>query len=132
MSVWNGYDIPLTDFTGLVTKNHIAQLIFSGNPAGAGTVFIDNVYFSNVALGVANFDTVDFKMYPNPTNDLLTLTSSSLLGDISIYNALGQVVLKQHAETNETIIDVSNFSSGLYVIATQVGKESIRKQFVKK
>jgi hypothetical protein len=44
---WNSYDIPLTNFTGLITKSHIAQLIFSGNPSGAGTVYIDNVYFHN-------------------------------------------------------------------------------------
>ncbi|WP_162126387.1 hypothetical protein [Flavobacterium phycosphaerae] len=44
---WNSYDIPLSNFTGLITKSHIAQLIFSGNPSGAGTVYIDNVYFHN-------------------------------------------------------------------------------------
>ena len=47
LSGWNSYDIPLANFTGLLNKNHIAQLIFSGNPSGAGTVYIDNVYFHN-------------------------------------------------------------------------------------
>jgi hypothetical protein len=46
-SGWNSYDIPLSNFTGLINRSHIAQLIFSGNPAGAGTVYIDNVYFHN-------------------------------------------------------------------------------------
>ena len=42
---WNSFDIPISDFTGLTTKNHIAQLIFVGTPPGSGTVFIDNVYY---------------------------------------------------------------------------------------
>ena len=44
---WVSLDIPLSDFEGLVTKENIAQLIFSGTPSGAFTVFIDNVYFHN-------------------------------------------------------------------------------------
>lgn len=42
---WVSLDIPLTDFTGLTTRAHIAQLIYSGNPSGAHTIYIDNVYF---------------------------------------------------------------------------------------
>ncbi|WP_206196598.1 hypothetical protein [[Flexibacter] sp. ATCC 35103] len=42
---WVSLDIPLTEFTGLTTRGHIAQLIFSGNPSGSHTIYIDNVYF---------------------------------------------------------------------------------------
>lgn len=44
---WVSYDIPLSEFTGLTTKNNIAQYIFVGQPTGTTTVFIDNVYFHN-------------------------------------------------------------------------------------
>ncbi len=40
---WISYHIPLTDFVGLVTKAHLAQLIISGT---IPTVYVDNVYFS--------------------------------------------------------------------------------------
>ena len=39
--MWVSYDIPLTTFSGLTTRGHLAQLIISGDP---NTVFIDNVY----------------------------------------------------------------------------------------
>ncbi len=39
---WVKLDIPLTDFTGLTTKEHVAQLIISGDP---NTVYIDNILF---------------------------------------------------------------------------------------
>lgn len=42
---WVSLDIPLSDFTGLTTRAHIAQLIYSANPTGANTIYIDNVYF---------------------------------------------------------------------------------------
>ncbi len=44
-ATWVSLDIPLSDFTGLVTRASIQQLIFSSDPAGASTLFIDNIYF---------------------------------------------------------------------------------------
>ena len=38
---WVSFDIPLSAFTGLTNRGHLAQLIISGDP---NTVFIDNVY----------------------------------------------------------------------------------------
>lgn len=46
-SGWVSLDIPLSSFTGLTTRGHIAQLIYVGAPTGATTVNIDNVYFHN-------------------------------------------------------------------------------------
>jgi len=39
---WVLFNIPLSDFTGLITKGHLAQLIISGNP---NTVYVDNILF---------------------------------------------------------------------------------------
>jgi hypothetical protein len=43
---WVSYDIPLTEFTGLVTRGHLAQLILV---ASNSTVYVDNVYFWRTA-----------------------------------------------------------------------------------
>jgi hypothetical protein len=50
---WNSYNLLLADFTGLTTRAHIAQIILSGNPAGSGTMYIDNIYFGNQAISVS-------------------------------------------------------------------------------
>ncbi|MFL1010551.1 Ig-like domain-containing protein [Flavisericum labens] len=42
---WVRYNIPLTDFTGLTSTAHLAQIILVNAPTG--TLFIDNLYFSN-------------------------------------------------------------------------------------
>lgn len=42
---WVSYDIPLSDFQGLTSATNMAQFIFSGLPAGGGTIYVDNVYF---------------------------------------------------------------------------------------
>lgn len=45
-NTWISVKRPLSDFTGLSTRANIAQLIYSGQPAGSATIYIDNVYFS--------------------------------------------------------------------------------------
>ena len=42
---WISYDIPLSDFVNLTTTGHLAQYIFVGQPTGASTIYIDNLYF---------------------------------------------------------------------------------------
>jgi hypothetical protein len=46
---WISLDLPLSSFTGLTTRSHIAQIIFVGAPSGATTVYVDNVFFYNLA-----------------------------------------------------------------------------------
>lgn len=41
---WITFDIPLSDFTGLVTKSHMAQIIFTADP-GPNHVYMDNLLF---------------------------------------------------------------------------------------
>lgn len=50
---WVNVDIPLSDFTGLTTRSHIAQLIFVGAPSGNTTVYVDNVFFYNKAGSIS-------------------------------------------------------------------------------
>jgi len=46
---WVSLDIPLSAFTGLVTRAHLAQLILSG---GLARVFVDNIYFHDGSVSV--------------------------------------------------------------------------------
>ncbi|WP_235298677.1 hypothetical protein [Portibacter marinus] len=41
---WVSIDVPLSNFTGLINRNNIAQLVLSGD---LSTVFVDNVYYYN-------------------------------------------------------------------------------------
>ncbi|MBE0572135.1 MAG: glycosyl hydrolase family 16 [Ignavibacteriaceae bacterium] len=41
-SEWVSFDIPLSDFTGLTTRGHLAQMIISGDP---NTIYVDNILF---------------------------------------------------------------------------------------
>jgi hypothetical protein len=42
---WVSLDLSLDDFTGLTSRSNIAQYILVGQPTGATTVYVDNMYF---------------------------------------------------------------------------------------
>jgi hypothetical protein len=44
---WISYDLPLSSFTGLLAKQHLAQYILVAQPTGSAKVYIDNFYFHN-------------------------------------------------------------------------------------
>jgi hypothetical protein len=130
-NAWNSYDIPLANFTGLTTREHIAQLIFSGNPAGSGTVYIDNVYFSSVPLSTAKFTAHSLKIYPNPVSDLVTIEAASALQKVTVYNILGQQVLSIMPQAATATLDVSALQAGVYVLQAESDGNTISQRIIK-
>jgi hypothetical protein len=65
-STWVPYDIPMTAFTTLTTKAHIAQLIISSS---ASTVYVDNIFFwANTAVLPVSLNAFTAKRTENKVN----------------------------------------------------------------
>jgi hypothetical protein len=64
----------------------------------------------------------ELNVYPNPVADVLNITNSNNLSDasFSILNVSGQTVLKSTSVNNDGI-DVSNLSSGVYILSIDSG-----------
>ena len=132
---WNSYDIKMSDFTGLTTKSHIAQLVFSGVPSGTGVVYIDNVYFYKSSVGINNLGISNFNIYPNPaTNDLTVITgNSSSLSNIEILNSIGQTIYSSIIPKGQDRlnVDLTGYLTGTYFVKIQNAEAVVVKKFVK-
>ncbi|WP_430412507.1 T9SS type A sorting domain-containing protein [Kordia sp.] len=94
--------------------------------------YLDNTVF---LLSVDEFETTSIRMYPNPAKDNLTVeaAASVRIQSVEIYSVDGQLVhaQKQAISTNSLTIDVSNFSSGFYVLRMKTQTNAtITKQFI--
>lgn len=131
LSAWNTYNIPLSDFTGLTTRAHLAQYIFSGSPTGK--VFIDNVYFydgTNTALSSLSNKSVN--IYPNPVNNQMNVSSENEISQVIVRNLVGQTVKTTLVNGLEKSIDLSDISSGNYFVTVKLANgENATKKFVK-
>ena len=127
---WITYQIPLTDFTGMNTNN-IAQLIFSGLPAGGGTAYIDNVFFSNDATSVVSFQERNIDLFPNPVHAEFIIRSDKAVEEVKLYNALGELVLAKQGLGNLPRINVSNLANGMYVLMAKIDGETLVDRIIK-
>lgn len=59
-----------------------------------------------------------FNIYPNPTATTFTLTADSRFSgtDYKIYNVEGRIILTGKINATQTIIDLKDFPSGIYII----------------
>jgi len=74
-----------------------------------------------------------FTIYPNPTNNILNITSKQAieLQSISIYNVLGQMVVSVPNAKGVSNVDVSNLSTGNYFIKVVSDKGTSNSKFIK-
>ena len=115
----NSLEIPLSEFTGLTTKAHIAEFVFSGS---ARTIYMDNIYFSKVAtnLSVTKFETSNVRMYPNPVTNYLIIEANSTIERVSVYNLLAQEVLVKNPKSNSTILQTNELQKGVSIVKTDI------------
>lgn len=68
-------------------------------------------------LSVEDYSKPTFKLYPNPTNDLIEIISNHEIETIKVYNSLGQLVLLNN---KSDFIDLTELGSGIYIIELKV------------
>lgn len=83
-------------------------------------------------LGTEDFSTNNyFQIYPNPSSDFLTIQfKNSEKEEIQIYNSIGELVKKATISNNHTI-DVSELSSGTYLIHLINSDKLLTHKFIK-
>lgn len=72
--------------------------------------------FRSATLDVDDVALQAISIYPNPAQDIITVKISSSQVKGTLYDMLGRVVLENIEVQAETIIDVSEFESGVYFL----------------
>jgi len=86
----------------------------------------------NASLSVEDNIIEGFSIYPNPVNDVLRFRAQDNIDNISIYNLLGQEVLRVQPRALSTQIDMIDLPTGMYVVKVQVGDQLGAYRIVKK
>lgn len=73
-------------------------------------------------LGVDSEDPNSFKLFPNPTSGVITISSSFLINEIVVIDNVGRVVMVLNPKNSNSVnMDLSNLSTGSYLIQTKMG-----------
>ncbi len=138
--------IPVVQTPGAGNSNQVLTYTsFDNSPYTDGTSYYrlkqvdfdgSYEYSSIVTLDLGN--NIDITtLYPNPVVGNLTYTVSSLTDKdvkINIYNNIGQLVLSRENHLNKGLtklqVNVSNLSSGKYIIQVLSDTDVVRKSFI--
>lgn len=85
-----------------------------------------------LALGTPIFNLNSISAYPNPSNSIVTINSNStsvVLDTIKVTDILGKTILTSTPKSNQSVIDVSMLTSGIYLleIMTSSQQKAIKK-----
>jgi hypothetical protein len=153
---YNGNDGALIQFTepvgatsykvyvdGQLLGSIAAQPIFinfEGSGDGNYEIGIVAVYAeceSDMATVMFTWDSVNETeivnaIYPNPTSDNLHINATAMT-HVSVYNAMGQMVLDQEVSGDEVVLNMGQFEAGVYMVkvTTEAGSSVKRINVVK-
>ena len=75
--------------------------------------------FNLTILGTSEYEDVQLMVYPNPTSQWLYLRADEKKlkhGSYKLYNAQGQLITESKITDNETVINMANYPTGMYLL----------------
>jgi hypothetical protein len=131
---WTTESLPLQEFTAagytanaylFIASSSIGFLFGTGNGYPMSELWLDAISISTSA-GVIELSS-NLKVYPNPANDVLNISANGEISSVVISTLDGKVV----QTTNDTSIDVSDLTSGMYIYQVTVNGKVSTGNFVK-
>ena len=136
LNVKNGNNTNFVQYASLSNPNLTCIEVDDASWSSANWSFKDaaSTYVNNQAecatLSNQEFTQVNFNMYPNPVNNMLTI-SMQTEASYSLITVNGQVIKQGKFKTGENILDTSSLSNGLYFIQVKTNEGLATKKIIK-
>jgi hypothetical protein len=100
---------------------NMASIFFNFGSVGNNDIiyFFDNISFSSpISLSLEDQVIYNYKIYPNPTSDIIKILGNTSVLNVIIYDVLGKEILRKPVIDK---IDISSFENGTYFISISDG-----------
>ncbi|WP_294283041.1 GEVED domain-containing protein [uncultured Chryseobacterium sp.] len=91
----------------------------AGSDYGQAEDYTVNVTASALAVNEAGKKDAAFKVYPNPTSDVLNFDSRTKVKSVNVVDLSGKVVISSEVNQNKFNIDLSQLPAGTYMVTAQ-------------
>jgi len=91
----------------------------------------DMIFYNKIIIGTDDFSAANFKVFPNPVIDELTMESSLPINSIEVFDTLGKLLLTYHPNAISPKLDMSDLSSGIYLVKATIGNVSKTVKIIK-
>jgi hypothetical protein len=110
---WTNREVDLSDQG--YTNNETIHIAFKIETTGGFKLFLDSINFRKDDPLAINEPVLkaDVAIYPNPTTDLISFSTTAVLEEISIFNTAGTLI---YTQTSDSPISLQNMNQGLYLV----------------
>lgn len=70
----------------------------------------------------------EFKMYPNPANDVLNIEADAKITKIRVFNVVGQEVINLDNNSNNYNLNTTNLESGMYIVQIETENSTLTQK----
>lgn len=99
--------------TAPIGSNQISYIYVDGNGCSDTAL---NTIVVDICLGINDAPLTSVNAYPNPFSDQLTITSSSTIERIDVYDAAGKLLMSEQQQSDKAELNMTGFVSGVYFI----------------
>ena len=84
------------------------------------SLYIPVFTLSCTTAGLDDLSSNLFTYFPNPVNNQLSIRAQKNVDEITVYNMIGQVVLRQTPNSLETMVDMAEIQTGAYFVQVSI------------
>lgn len=124
----NGEYLKDTAHELIIRDSGFYQLIFTAKGQTDCDYISDSLYVKYVPKPLSNisgFEEFSVNVFPSPTKNKVQIIARERIKDIIVFNALGEVVIKQNFNQVDGEIDLETLESGVYVIQIQCSNGAV-------
>lgn len=138
---WTGTDTTMQQYSYDLTplnssSNIVFRFVFHSDQGVVNEGVIIDDFSIEGTLGISEFDTDVFRIYPNPSEQIFNIKAIAISSfDFNITDITGKLVLKQQNATLKNSIyqlDMSDFASGIYFMNLVSGTSKVTKKIILK
>jgi hypothetical protein len=115
--------------TNIAVNARILLLVMETDESGTASGFDIDYEASNV--GVSGYMTGNLNVFPNPTNDYVTISYSEPMETIELFNADGRKILSETPNSEELRLSLLDLPAGFYMLTIHAGHQSFTRKLMK-
>lgn len=128
-------DIPVSaDVTNLTPNTEYTYYLEYVNTVGGFSSWVEGneVTFNTFSTSINNCSKLsEIKIFPNPATNVFYINSNIKIQRVEICNLLGKIIQSEDINQNSSCeINITGFTSGMYLVKVNAGNESLIRPLV--
>jgi hypothetical protein len=92
-------------------------------------IITNTTYNINVGtIGLSDLENNLLQVFPNPSSGIVNVNSNELIEDLEVFDLYGKKLMRLNSSSKQAQIDLSQFSTGNYIIQAKFASGTVKRK----